>query len=146
MAACGPGRPSVTPRPSAGTVDHPREVNIIAREYTFSPDPVDLLPGETVLLHIVDAGLETHEVVIGDAAVQDAWEAAEAAASPAPPGATPIVVPPATPGLRVVVTSGQRVDVLWTVPAAPPAVSRLIVGCHIPGHYAKGMHVAVRVP
>jgi uncharacterized cupredoxin-like copper-binding protein len=146
VAGCGGGSPSTTPVPSAGDVSHPREVNIIARDYSFAPDPLDLIPGETVLLHVVNGGLETHEAVIGDQSVQDAWEIAEAATVGAPPGPTPVVsVPPGVAGLRVVVASGARVDVVWTVPAAPAAVGTLIVGCHIPGHYARGMHAAVRV-
>ena len=143
LAACAPAQPGPTPIPIPGTADHPREVNIIAREYTYDPSTVDLVPGETVLFHIVNAGLDVHEVVIGDTTTQDAWEAAEAAVAGAPPGPTPVVsVPPDRSGLRVVVTSGQRVDAVWTVPASrTPA---LIVGCHIPGHWAKGMHVPVR--
>ena len=47
-------------------------------------------------------------------------------------------------GLRVVVRSGERVDVRWTVPDAvagrtPPRPGDWIVGCHIPGHLDKGM-------
>jgi uncharacterized cupredoxin-like copper-binding protein len=108
---------------------------------------VDLLPGETVLIHIVNGGLETHEAIIGDLAVQDAWEAAEAATVGAPPGTTPVVsVPPEVAGVRVVVESGQRVDLTWTVPADPAEVRRLIIGCHIPGHWQQGMRAAIRVP
>ena len=100
------------------------------------------MPGETVLFHVVNAGLEVHEVVIGDARVQAAWEVAEAATVGAPPGPTPLVsVPPGMAGLRVVVRSGERVDVRWTVPS-PDAP--LIVGCHIPGHWARGMQVPMR--
>ena len=44
------------------------------------------MPGETVLLHSINGGLEVHEMVIGDAAVQDAWELAEAVTLGAPPG------------------------------------------------------------
>jgi uncharacterized cupredoxin-like copper-binding protein len=40
--------------------------------------------------------------------------------------------------------SGQRIDLTWTVPAAAET-GRLILGCHIPGHWAKGMRAAVRV-
>jgi uncharacterized cupredoxin-like copper-binding protein len=143
LAGCAAAPPGPTPIPVPGTVDRPREVNIIAREYTYDPSTVDLVPGETVLFHIVDAGLDVHEVVIGDATTQDAWETAEAAVAGAPPGPTPLVsVPPDRAGLRIVVTSGQRVDVIWTVPMnRTPA---LVVGCHIPGHWAKGMQVAVR--
>jgi uncharacterized cupredoxin-like copper-binding protein len=132
-----------TPLPTPGTPAKPREVNLIAREYAFSPDTVDVVPGETILLHLVNAGLDVHEAIIGDAATQDAWEAAEAAAAGAPPGLTPRVsVRPDLAGLRLVVRSGERADAVWTV---PPAAGRMVVGCHIPGHWANGMMVPVRV-
>ena len=100
----------------------PREVNIITKDYSFLPDAVDLVPGETVLLHVINGGLEVHEAVLGAAAVQDAWEVAEAATAGRPPGPTPVVsVPPDVSGLRIVVASGQRVDVVWTVPIAAPS-------------------------
>jgi hypothetical protein len=83
--------------------------------------------------------------VVGDMAVQDAWEVAEAAAANPPPGPTPAVsVPPDVAGLRVVVQSGQRADVRWTVPDAAPSGDPWFVGCHIPGHWALGMVVPVR--
>lgn len=130
------------PEPTPGTADHPREVNVIASEYAFAPSTLRVFAGETILLHVVNAGLEVHEAVIGDGAVQDAWEAAEAAVPPPPPGPTPLVsVPPNVSGIRVVVRSGQRMDVVWTVPQAssPP----LVVGCHIPGHWARGMQIPI---
>lgn len=140
-AACGAGTAGPTPPLRPGTSSAPRVVNIIAKDYLFIPSVVDLAPGETVLLQVVNGGLAVHEVVIGDQAVQDAWEIAEAATVNAPPGPTPAVsVPPEVAGLRVVVGSGERRDVLYTVPTTGP----LIVGCHIPGHYAKGMYVPVR--
>jgi uncharacterized cupredoxin-like copper-binding protein len=143
LGGCDSGPAGPTPIPTPGTVARPREVTIIAREYTYDPSTVDLVPGETVLLHVVNAGLDVHEVVIGDATTQDAWEVAEAAVAGAPPGPTPFVsVPPDRAGLRVVVTSGQRVDIGWTVPATTSAT--FVVGCHIPGHWAKGMQVPVR--
>lgn len=142
VAACSGGGPVVTPPITAGTADAPREVNVIARDYRFDPAPVDLVAGETVLFHLINGGLEVHEVVIGDARVQAAWEVADAVMSGAPPGPTPVVsVPPGLAGLRVVLRSGERVDVRWTV---PPPDAPLIVGCHIPGHWARGMQVPVR--
>ncbi len=121
-------------------------MNIVARDDVFSPPVVDFVPGETVLLHVVNGGLASHEAVIGDQAAQDAWEIAEANVPPTRPGVTPsLEVPVGFSGVRVAVRSGERVDVLWTVPADPAVVGTLIVGCHVPGHYAKGMHVPVRV-
>ena len=127
-----------------GTVTSPREVNLIARDYAFVPDALELIPGETIVLHVVNAGLVVHEAVIGDDSVQDAWETAEAAVAGAPPGPTPVVsVPPALLGVRVVVRSGERVDVTIAVPVDAATGSGWLVGCHIPGHLAKGMQVPV---
>jgi uncharacterized cupredoxin-like copper-binding protein len=127
-----------------GSSDAPREVNLITRDYAFAPDALDLVPGETILLHVINGGLVVHEAVIGDAAVQDAWEAAEAAVAGAPPGPTPVVTVPAdVAGVRLVVESGQRVDLAWTVPA-DGNTSTWVVGCHIPGHWARGMQIPVR--
>jgi uncharacterized cupredoxin-like copper-binding protein len=144
LAACEPGGQAVaTPPIVAGSSDAPREVNLITRDYSFVPDVLDLVPGETVLLHVINGGLVVHEAIIGDTTVQDAWEAAEAAVAGAPPGPTPVVtVPPDVSGLRVVVASGQRVDVTWTVP--DDAERATFVGCHIPGHWDKGMQIPVR--
>jgi uncharacterized cupredoxin-like copper-binding protein len=142
LAAGCVGGPATTPPISPGSSASPRDVNIIAKDYSFLPPEVDLVPGETVMLHVINGGLDVHEVVIGDSAVQDAWETAEAAAANPPPGPTPLVtVPAGTAGVRIVVQSGQRVDLLWTVPADPGA---LLIGCHIPGHWAKGMQASIR--
>ena len=144
LAACEAAAPPPTPPVSPGSSGAPREVNLIARDYTFGPPTLDLVPGETVLLHVINGGLETHEAILGDAAVQDAWERAEAAVANAPPGPTPVVsVPPDVAGVRIVVRSGERVDLVWTVPASAAETS-WIVGCHIAGHWAKGMQVPVR--
>jgi uncharacterized cupredoxin-like copper-binding protein len=140
------GSPPQTPPPTPGTEAAPREVNVIARDYQFQPDPLDLVPGETILVHVVNGGLDVHELVIGDGAVQDAWEIAEAATVGHPPGPTPQVsVPPDVAGLRVVVGSGERVDVVYRVPSTAAEVESLVLGCHIPGHWGKGMRAAVRV-
>ena len=145
MAACAAETPSPSGPLVPGTSSAPREVNLITRDYSFQPDALALVPGETVLLHVVNGGLEVHEAVIGDAAVQDAWELVEAATAGRPPGPTPVVsVPPAVSGLRVVVRSGERVDVTWTVPATGTMGGRWVVGCHIPGHWSRGMQIPVR--
>ena len=145
LAACEAGPPPATPPVVAGSSDAPREVNIVAKDYTFLPDAVDLVPGETVLLHVINGGLAVHDIVIGDTATQAAWEAAEAATEGAPPGPTPLVsVPPEVAGIRIVVASGERVDLVWTVPAAAAGAPAWQVGCHIPGHWERGMRVPVR--
>ena len=150
IVACASGPVVATPRPSAGTEAAPREVNLIAKDYSFLPDALDLVPGETVLLHVVNGGLDTHEAVIGDGATQAAWASAEAGTEGAPPGPTPVVsVAPDVAGLRIVVRSGERVDIRWTVPADPSRArhqdpAAWVVACHIPGHLEKGMIIPIR--
>jgi uncharacterized cupredoxin-like copper-binding protein len=145
VAGCDAAAPVATPPVVAGSSDAPREVNLITKDYLYVPDVLDLAPGETILLHVVNGGLATHEAVIGTLATQDAWAAAEAGTDGAPPGPTPVVsVAPDVAGLRVVVTSGERVDVVWTVPLATNAAEPYFVGCHIPGHLERGMQIPVR--
>jgi uncharacterized cupredoxin-like copper-binding protein len=119
---------------------------VVARDYAFDPPVVDLVPGETVTFQVVNGGLITHEAVVGDERVQDAWEAAEAAVANPPPGPTPAVsVPPDVAGLRIVVESGKRVDATWTAPAdLASGATGWFLGCHIAGHFALGMVVPVR--
>ena len=90
-AGCDAGDVPATPPIVAGVSGAPREVNLIARDYSFVPGTLDLVPGEVILLHVINGGLVIHEAVIGDATVQDAWEVAEAATVGAPPGPTPVV-------------------------------------------------------
>jgi uncharacterized cupredoxin-like copper-binding protein len=122
---------------SAGTVDDPRPVTVIMRDYRFDPTPVVLVPGETVRFTIFNAGLEVHDFVIGDASAQLAWHEADAAATPPHPLATapPASVPPGTGGLRVFLRSGEQASVDYGVPSD----EQLQLLCHIPGHIEKGM-------
>ena len=145
-AACETGVPGATPPITPGTGSSPRTVNIVARDYAYVPTTVDLVPGETVTLQVINGGLVIHEAIVSDLEDQMAWEAAEAAAADPPPGPTPFVPPPpGFEGTRIVVESGQRLDVTWTVPSdAASTPGGWFVGCHIPGHWAKGMVVPVR--
>ena len=146
MAACGAAPATPTPPIVPGSSSSPREVNIIAKDYSFLPDAVDLVPGETVLLHVINGGLEVHEAVIGDAAVQDAWQAAEAATAgrATRPDAGRQRAARAWPASGSSSASGERVDLVWTVPAGAAAERPWVVGCHIPGHWERGMQVPVR--
>ena len=136
----GATRPSAPPEveiDTAGTTREPRPVTVIMRDYSFEPTPVVLVPGETVRFTIFNAGLEVHDLVIGDAAVQQAWSVADAAATPPNLLATapPASVPPGTGGLRVFLRSGEQAEVDYSVPSD----EQLSLLCHIPGHIEKGM-------
>lgn len=141
--ACADGSPPPTPAITPGTTTAPRQVNVILDDYVFVPPLVDLVPGETIVLNVVNAGLDIHELVLGPRAVQDAWAAAHDAAANAPPGPTPMLaVPAGLEGLRVVVRSGEIHTVLYTVPA--DTSEQLLLGCHIADHWERGMVGAVR--
>lgn len=154
VGGCAATPAVATPAIAPGSTDAPREVNLITRDYSFVPNVLDLVPGETITLHVINGGLVVHEAILGDLSIQDAWEAAEAAVAGAPPGPTPVVtVPGEAAGLRVVVQSGERVDVTWTVPedaatagsdGGASGQATWLVGCHIPGHLAKGMVIPIR--
>jgi hypothetical protein len=139
-AAAVPATPAITP----GVPGAPRQVNVILRDYQVVPGIVDLVPGETITLNVVNGGLDVHELVLGPAAVQQAWEDAEGPAADPPPGPTPAVsVAPELAGLRVVVASGATGSVTFTVPA--DVTEQLLLGCHISDHWERGMAGAVRL-
>jgi len=140
-AACTSGA-AATPPIRAGTPEVPRQVNVILRDYSFVPTPIDLVPGETVRFFVINGGLVAHELVLGPQDVQDAWAHADAVATPPIFGATapPASVPPGTGGVRVLLDSGKSTTFVYRVPSdAPP-----LVECHVPGHLERGMVGAVR--
>lgn len=120
-----------------GTPASPRPVVILMRDFLFDPTPFVLVAGETVAITVIDAGLEPHEMVLGDAAVQAAWSAANAAATPPAPFATrpPASVAPDVGGVRVWLDQGQSETVIYEVPVD----QELQLMCHIPGHIEQGM-------
>jgi hypothetical protein len=143
VVGCDAGSPPATPAVTPGTSGAPRQVNVILKDYLFVPGIVDLVPGETITLNVVNGGLDVHELVLGTRAVQDAWEAAEAPAANHPPGPTPAVsVPPGLEGVRVVVASGATGTVTYSVPS--DTAEQLLLGCHISDHWERGMAGAVR--
>ena len=139
LGAALAGAPAPTPAPSmvAGTDAQPRDVNIIMRDYHFAPTPLYLFPGETVRLTVFNAGMIDHELVLGDAAVQQAWDAADAAATPPAAFATspPASVDPQVGGLHIALPSGASTTVIYHVPTD----GQLELICHLPGHEAAGM-------
>lgn len=139
LGAALAGAPAPTPAPSTlpGTDAAPRDVNVIMRDYHFDPTPLYLYPGETIRLNVFNAGMVEHELVLGDAAVQQAWSNADALATP--PGilatAPPASVDPSVGGLRIVLPSGGTTSVIYNVPLSGP----LQMLCHLPGHLERGM-------
>jgi uncharacterized cupredoxin-like copper-binding protein len=133
--AAAPGPTPDLSRP--GTADQPRAVNVIMRDYVFNPTPLYLVPGETVAFTVINGGLLPHEFVLGDAQVQQAWAAANAAASPAGPmSSAPVAsVPAGTGGIELVLDPGEQATATYTVPRD----EQLQLMCHLPGHVERGM-------
>lgn len=132
----GEPAPSVT-IDRAGTPEDPRPVTVLMRDYLFDPTPLVLQAGETVRLTVFSAGMTAHELVLGDAAVQEAWSRADAAATPPAPfaSAPPASVPPGTGGVRLLLVSGATATVDYRV----PDTGELLLLCHLPGHIEQGM-------
>jgi uncharacterized cupredoxin-like copper-binding protein len=130
-------RPAPTPdlrRP--GTPEQPRQVAVIMRDYVFNPSVLYLVAGETVELHVFNAGMIEHEFVLGDEQFQQLWRAADQAPQPAPGASVPVVsVAPRADGRRVLLQPGESAAVAYTVPAS----DGLAVFCHLPGHAERGM-------
>lgn len=137
LAACEAAAPPASGPLEAGTEAAPRVVNVILKDYVFIPDPIRLVRGETVRFNLINGGLIAHEFVLGGPEVQAAWASAEAVNTPHVMAATPppISLPPELAGLRVYLTSGQQVSVLYHV----PLTGELQLACQIPGHVEKGM-------
>lgn len=135
LIAASPAPAPDTSRP--GTVDTPRPVNVILRDYRFDPTPIHLVAGETVRFNLVNGGLVEHEFVLGGPDVQRAWAEAHARATPPAPFATrpPVSAPPSAGSLRVLLASGGSTTVTYDVPAG----TELQLYCHLPGHAEQGM-------
>ncbi|MEP7158938.1 MAG: hypothetical protein ABI797_05890 [Chloroflexota bacterium] len=125
------------PSGSPGVAGAPREINVILRDYRFDPTPLYLYGGETVRLSVLNGGMLEHELVLGDANVQAAWAAANAAAASPAPFATPppASAPAGTGGVRVLLQSGAVTSVVYAVPVN----EQLQLICHLPGHVERGM-------
>ncbi len=90
----------------------------------FDPDAIDVEPGQTVRFVIQNTDPIDHEFIIGDDGVQLAHERGTEAHHPPRPG-------------EVSVPAGETVSTTVTFPSTHQS---LIFGCHLPGHYAYGMH------
>ena len=107
----------------------PRTIEIGMRYSRFEPTVIDVEPGETVRFVVRNHDPIDHEFILGDAAVQRAHERGTEAYHAPEPGE--MSVPP----LGTQVTT-------YTFPDLP---GTLVLGCHLPGHFAYGMQAEVRI-
>jgi len=104
-------------------------VRITIHYSSFDPDGLSVEPGETVRFVIENTDPIDHEFILGDQRVQDVHEKGTEAHHAPRPG-------------EVSVPAGETVVTTFTFPTNARS---LIFGCHLPGHYAFGMHGTVTI-
>ena len=117
------------PRPGAGTE---RTVVVTMHHSRFQPAEVRVAPGERVRFVLRNSDPIDHEFILGDAAVQARHEQGRQRRHHGD-----------VPGERSV-PAGQEAATTYTFPAGLEGRA-LEFACHLPGHYAYGMHGTVRV-
>lgn len=115
-AACRTGEPPVRGGlPEDTPVDQTIEVGMA--DLAFEPEAISLKPGTTVRFVFHNEGRLPHQALFGDEAAQEAYAAGT--------------------GTRIGVEVGPGGSKSFIRRFDAPA--RLIIGCHIPGHYQAGM-------
>jgi uncharacterized cupredoxin-like copper-binding protein len=102
-----------------------RTVDVTIHFSHFDLASLQVSPGETVRFVVTNTDPIDHEFLVGDAEMQQIHEAGTEASHGARPG-------------EISVPAGETVETTFTFP------DRLAPGwefaCHLPGHYAYGMH------
>jgi uncharacterized cupredoxin-like copper-binding protein len=106
----------------AGTDE--RTVDLTIHFSRFSESSIPVRAGETVRFVIHNEDPIDHEFIVGDRYVQRIHENGTEPSHGAKPG-------------EVTVPAGATVETTYTFPAAPEHIE---FACHLPGHYAYGMH------
>jgi len=105
-----------------------RTVNITIHFSHFDLASLQVSPGETVRFVVTNTDPIDHEFLVGDAEMQQIHEAGTEASHGARPG-------------EISIPAGETVETTFTFP------DRLAPGwefaCHLPGHYAYGMHAPI---
>jgi uncharacterized cupredoxin-like copper-binding protein len=105
-----------------------RTVHVTIHFSSFDADQIDVLPGETVRFVIENTDPIDHEFILGDDAVQQIHELGTEAVHAPKPGEVSV---PAGTTATTTYTFGRPGD--------------LTFACHLPGHFAYGMHGTVSV-
>ena len=112
---------------SAGS-NPPRTIDVTIHFSHFDTDRIEVRPGETVRFVIRNTDPIDHEFIVGDAFVQRVHELGTEPAHGTKPG-------------EVSVPAGTTAETTYTFPTAERATDGpLEFACHLPGHYAYGMH------
>jgi uncharacterized cupredoxin-like copper-binding protein len=109
-----------------------RTVVVTMRHSRFEPARLQVAPGERVRFVLRNTDPIDHEFILGDAEVQRRHEQGRERQHHGE-----------VPGERSV-PAGREAATTYSFPAGPAGLT-LEFACHLPGHYAYGMHGRVRV-
>jgi uncharacterized cupredoxin-like copper-binding protein len=107
-----------------GAGDVGRTVSVTIHFSHFDVSSIPVSPGETVRFVIHNEDPIDHEFIVGDRYVQRIHENGTEPSHGAKPG-------------EVTVPAGGTVETTYTFPTTPEHIE---FACHLPGHYAFGMH------
>ena len=119
LAACAP---------ASGGEPGEQTVRVRLHYSRFNPEAFEFQAGTTVTFVVENADPIDHEFILGDDGVQLAHERGTEAYHPPRPG-------------EMTVPAGEIATTTYRFTEA----GELIIGCHLPGHYAYGMRALVRV-
>jgi uncharacterized cupredoxin-like copper-binding protein len=119
LAACSP---------ASGGEPGEQTVRVRLHYSRFHPQAFAFEAGTTVTFVVENADPIDHEFILGDEGVQLAHERGTEAYHPPRPG-------------EMTVPAGEIATTTYRFTEA----GELIIGCHLPGHYAYGMQAVVRV-
>jgi uncharacterized cupredoxin-like copper-binding protein len=128
IALAGAVAAGLTSCAAATAGEQGRTVHVRIHYSRFEPASFVFEPGETVTFVVENADPIDHEFILGDRTVQLAHERGTEAYHPPRPG-------------EMTVPAGETRTTTFRF-GGP---GRLILGCHLPGHYAYGMRAPITI-
>lgn len=123
----------------AGAADADRVVSITADDdFTFDPAQVEVEVGETITFDVANIGKLPHDFTIGDAETQDVHDAEMAEMAEMAMESMTDVDDDAN---AITMEPGETKSMTWTFTEP----GEILMGCHIPGHYAAGMQGTITI-
>jgi uncharacterized cupredoxin-like copper-binding protein len=119
----------------SGTDQNPTIIHMSIEGYHFIPDDIVVHEGETVRFMITNQTDRAHELFIGTPAEQEADEARHQ-------GASPMEQPNMSHygyGIYLPAYGAGEFEYHFTV------ANGIMIGCHLPGHWAAGMRASITV-
>jgi uncharacterized cupredoxin-like copper-binding protein len=132
----GAGQHEAGPGSAGDPADADRVIEVeMLDSMAFDPTSIDVAAGETVTFRVTNTGKIEHDFTIGNEATQSAHGEEMATQAQDEDGHAH------GDSNAMAVHSGDTGELTWTFDTP----GRLLIGCHVPGHYAAGMVAEVQV-